>query len=348
MTIHQAMEVAALKIRIEGTDTEFECRPGDTINRAALRAGVPFPYECNVGQCGSCRCEVIEGDINNLWADAPALTARDRRLGRSLGCQSVPRTDCTINVRLDGNCTPQTMPSVRSATLAEVRDVTHDMREFVFRTEGPAEFRAGQYALLSLPGVAGPRAYSMCNLPNAEGEWRFLIKKVPGGAGTGYLFGDLSVGDRLQLDGPYGLAYFREEFDRNIVCVAGGSGLSPIISIARQAAQHPDFADRKIHVFFGGRGPSDICGDEFLRVLPRFGENITFNASISIAELDPNGMWIGPVGYIHESVERIMNGSLPDFEYYVAGPPPMLQATVQMLVMKHKVSVDRVHFDRFF
>lgn len=336
------------KIKIADTDLEFECDTGDAIMRAALRADIPFPYECNVGRCGSCRFEILDGEIENLWPEAPALTARDRRANLKLGCQSVPRGDCTIKVRLDRNCAPLTRPSLKKATFVRVHDVTHDIREFVFRTEGPAEFRAGQYALFHLAGVQGPRAYSMCNTANAAGEWRFLIKHVRTGAGTNVLFNDLKAGDAIMIDAPYGLAYFREGFERNIVCVAGGSGLSPIIALVRQAAQHPRFAERKVHVFYGGRGPSDICGEEFLRVLPHYGDNITYNASISLPELDPNGMWIGPVGYIHETVERILNGRLADYEFYVAGPPPMLQATVQMLVLKHKVDIGRVHFDRFF
>jgi len=335
-------------IKIADSELEFECESGDAIMRAALRAGVPFPYECNVGRCGSCRFELLDGEVANLWEAAPALTARDRRANLKLGCQSVPRADCTIKVRLDRNCTPIARPSLKSATFASMQDVTHDIREFVFRTDEPAEFSAGQYALFHLPGVEGPRAYSMCNIANGAGEWRFLIKHVRGGAGTDVLFNRLAPGDTVMIDVPYGLAYFREEFERSIVCVGGGSGLSPIISLVRRAAQHPSFSQRRVHVFYGGRGPSDICGEEYLRVLPHYGENITYNASISLPELDPNGMWIGPVGYVHETVERILNGRLNDYEFYVAGPPPMLQATVQMLVLKHKVNIEHVHFDRFF
>ena len=60
-------------------------------------------------------------------------------------------------------------------------------------------------------------------------------------------------------------------------------------------------------------------------------------------------MWIGPVGFIHESVENTLGvEQLADYEYYIAGPPPMLQATLQTLAMKHAVSVEQIHFDRFF
>jgi toluene monooxygenase electron transfer component len=336
------------RIAIDGSDQSFECEHGDTVMRAALRAGIPFPYECNVGKCGSCRFELIDGQMGTLWEEAPALTARDRSLNKRLGCQSAPTSDCTVKVRLDRNCQPDTRPALRRATLVETRNVTHDIREFTFRCDGPVKFRAGQYALLHLPGVEGPRAYSMSNLPNDEGLLTFLIKFVKGGKGTQVLFEKLRPGDTVTVDLPYGLAFFREQFDRDIVCIAGGSGISPIISIVRQAARHPDFENRRIHVFYGGRGPSDICGDEFLRLLPRFGQNITFSASISVPGLDPNGMWVGPVGFVHEQVERVMDARLPQCEHYLAGPPPMLQAAVQMLVLRHKVSLDRVHFDRFF
>lgn len=336
------------KIEVENTDKSFQCEEGDTLLRAALRAGIAFPYECNVGQCGSCRFEALEGEIENMWADAPALTPRDHRKGLKLGCQSRPQSDCKIKVRIDPNCAPIFPPQAKEAILVTARDVTHDMREFRFKTPGKADFVPGQYVLLHLPGVEGARAYSMCNQPNDDGDWRFLIKNLPGGKGTGFLFDDIREGDKITLDGPYGLAYFREDIDREIVCVAGGSGLAPLISIATAAAYHPAFKDRRIRFFFGGRGPADICGDDYLRLLPGFGDRITSHSTISVAEMDPNNMWVGPVGFIHESVEELLGDGLQDYEYYIAGPPPMLQATLQMLAMKHKVNVEHIHFDRFF
>lgn len=336
-------------IEIDNTNDAFSCNEDDTIMRAALRAGISFPYECNVGQCGSCRFEVLEGEVESVWDEAPALTPRDRRRGLKLGCQCRAKSNCKIKVRVDQTCKPLFTPNVHEVELAEIRDVTHDMREFRFHSNGKADFKPGQYCLLYLPGVNGPRAYSMCNLPNDEGEWRFLIKRFPNGTGTGYLFDQIKAGDKIKLDGPYGLAYLREDVKKDIVCVAGGSGLSPLISIATAASQLPDFSERKIRFFFGGRGPADICGEEYLRLLPGFGESITFNTAISVPELDPNGMWIGPVGFIHESVEDVLGiEALHDHEFYIAGPPPMLQATLQMLAVKHKVNVEQIHFDRFF
>ena len=88
-------------IRIEGTDVRFECRDDDVIMRAALRAGIGFPYECNVGCCGTCRFELLEGKVAQQRADPPAWSERDRQRKRYLGCQARALSDCRIKLRLD-------------------------------------------------------------------------------------------------------------------------------------------------------------------------------------------------------------------------------------------------------
>ena len=337
----------AHRISIDGGES-YHCDQTDTIARAAVRAGLPFPYECNVGQCGSCRFELLEGEIENLWDAAPALNDRDRRKGRKLGCQARPLSDCVIKVRADPDCVPRYQPARRDVELIATRDVTHDIREFCFRGTGPAHFLPGQYALMDLDQVAGTRAYSMCNTSNDAGEWRFLIKRVPGGQGTKVLFDELAVGSTISIDVPFGMAYLREDVDRDIVCIAGGSGLSPLISITRAASAASALTGRRISFFFGGRGPADICGEEFLRLFPGFGDRITYQAAISVPELDAHDTWVGFVGFIHEFVEQSLGDDLTDREFYLAGPPPMLQANLQLLITKHGVPVTQVHFDRFF
>ena len=109
------------------------------------------------------------------------------------------------------------------------RDLTHDIREFRFQLATPVNFLPEQYALLYLPNVNGPRAYSMSNIAQGDGSWHFMIKRVPGGSGSSALFERVRVGDRLRLDGPYALAYLRPDSQRDIVCIAGGSVLVPVI-----------------------------------------------------------------------------------------------------------------------
>lgn len=94
-----------------------------------------------------------------------------------------------------------------------------------------------------------------------------------------------------------------------MVCIAGGSDISPLLSITRGVLSHPDMAERKLHFFFGGRTPADICGLEELKALPGFAERVSFHATIS--EPKPADGWDGPVGFIHDIITQMLGGRLP-------------------------------------
>ncbi|MBM3516937.1 MAG: 2Fe-2S iron-sulfur cluster binding domain-containing protein [Alphaproteobacteria bacterium] len=333
-------------VRLADGSVAFPCAAGDNLLHAGLRAGIGLPYECSVGSCGTCKYELLDGRVETLWAEAPGLGERDRRKGRRLACQSRPLTDCTINLR-PGAAYVLPVPAARQrvAFLAS-EPVTHDMREFRFRAAAPARFVPGQYALLELPGVGARRAYSMCNLANAEGDWHFHIRAVPGGRASRILFGPLDERTEVVLDGPFGLAYLREG-PRDIVCVAGGSGLSPMVAIARGFAAGKGHPARRLHFFFGGRTPADICGESLLAVLPGYGERLTYHAAVSDPEAARAAGWPGPTGFVHTLVEAALAPNLARFEFYFAGPPPMAEAMQRMLVA-NSVPSAQVHFDRFF
>jgi toluene monooxygenase electron transfer component len=87
------------RISLAGKDLRFGCAGDDTILRAALRAGLGFPYECNTGSCGTCRFELVEGGVVPERVAPPAWTERDRKRNRYLGCQG-PAGDCVIKVNV--------------------------------------------------------------------------------------------------------------------------------------------------------------------------------------------------------------------------------------------------------
>src|ERR1700754_1359530 len=142
------MTDVAHRITLAGSDVSFECGEHDSVLRAALRAGVGFPYECNVGACGNCRFELLDGTVEMKWAQAPAWTERDRSRHRYLGCQCVARGDCTIRLRPQPQYVPLHPPQRVIGTLAARRAITHDIEEFRFSLAQPMPFEPGQYALL--------------------------------------------------------------------------------------------------------------------------------------------------------------------------------------------------------
>ena len=168
-------------ITLEASGQSFPCDAGDTVLRAALRAGIAFPYECNSGGCGSCQFERVSGDLEELWPQAPGLTPRARERGRQLACQTVPRGDCTLRVRLKPDCQPSLRPTRRRATLVSRTRLTADMAEFSFRAGGPADFLPGQYAWLTLgdsPHALQQNPFSMASAPTDPRRVEFIAKQV--------------------------------------------------------------------------------------------------------------------------------------------------------------------------
>lgn len=329
------------RIEIDGGPS-FEVGPEeDALLRGALRAGLPFPYECSVGGCGTCRFELLDGAMASLWDEAPGLSERERRRGKRLACQSRPQGDCRIRVRLGaGEASPAAAPRRMEAVLASRRAITADMVELGFAMPQPPAFLPGQYALLFPAGVPGARAYSMSNLDGQDGLWRFIVRKTPAGRGSGALCDHLPVGARLEIDGPFGHAWLRPT-PRDVVCVAGGSGLGPMLSVARGVLAGG--GARRLHFFLGLRTQAELGAAAEVDALGR--DRVAATVVLSDPQASP--AWPGARGFVHAEVERTLAAPLDRFDFYFAGPPPMIDAMQELLMIRHRVPFDQIHFDRF-
>lgn len=318
----------------------FDVNEKDSIVRAALRAGIGFPYECNSGSCGTCKFTLIDGSVEDLYPDSPGLSDRDRRKGRKLACQCMPLTDLNIKVVEADDYIPKFKPKRQIAKLVDVKPITHNILAFTFSVEVPSSFLAGQYALLEIPGV-GERAYSMSNLENPERLLEFFIKRVPGGKVTEFLFDqDNTVPIKLSLDGPYGIAHVRDG-NRDRICIAGGSGLAPMISIAR----HHIIEDSKetLIFIFGGQKKEDILTEEEFRLL--VGDDKGVIEYIACVSDDEPGINQSK-GYLHEVLIDEVGDELDSFDIYCAGPPAMTNA-LEMLLNSVSFPASQLYFDRF-
>lgn len=336
-------------IRVAGErGAVFSCGPGDSVLAGALRAGLAFPYECNSGGCGACQFELVAGDVVDRWPAAPGISDRQRGRGRRLACQSEPQGECEIKVTLGEADAAIPRPARHEVRFTGRRSLTADMAEFTFAAATEAHFLPGQFAMLDLPGVAGSRAYSMSNTANAAGEWRFVAKRVPGGAGTAFLFDQLEAGAGLMLDGPFGGSFLRSDAPRDIVCIAGGSGLSPVLSILRGIAAEPRLAGRRVTLFHGVRQPDDACAAAELARIPGLAGRVELIAAVSDEGAPGAAEWSGARGMIHDVVRSHLSASAPDFEFYFCGPPPMTDAVHRLLLLEAKVPASQLHFDRFY
>lgn len=336
------------RVQIQGGPA-FDCAEGDNVLRAALRNGIGFPYECSSGGCGSCQFELLDGEVDALWDAAPGLTEAARKARRHLACQSAARSDVRIKVRTKPQYVPLTPPRRQSARFVKRLALTADMAEYTFESDGPANFLPGQYALIGFAGVQGDRAYSMSNVANDRNQWSFIIKRVPGGSGTEMVEQRLREGDRVSMDGPFGTAFFRRESPRDIVCIGGGSGLSPLKSILTAAVREVGLLRRSITLFYGARTPNDLCADRVLDDDAQMKTRVQLIAAVSDAAQSAG--WDGKKGFVHEVVnEWLESGAAPapaGTEFYFCGPPPMTDAVHRMLLLNWKVPAAQLHFDRF-
>ncbi len=330
---------APVTITLAPGGESFTCGPGETILRAGLAAGFAMPYECASGSCSSCKGRLQEGAVDSLWADATGLSERDRRKGdRILCCQALPQGDCTVQVRLGQveGAREEPAPAPFTATVETFERLVPGVIAFGCRPVQPVPFLPGQFVLLQVPG-GQRRAFSMAN---TEAETlAFIVKEKPGGHASRYLFEELAQGDTVHLEGPYGRAYLRTPPEREIVCVAGGSGLAPMLSVARAAIADPDTP--AVRLFFGVNGADELfMADEMQALAAR-------HDRLSLTFVVRDGAPGAATGLVGDVALAAME-KLAECDFYMAGPPGLIDAILRPVMRSGKVRPERIFFDRFY
>ena len=331
------LELTTRRILIEPDGIEIAARADETILQAARRAGVDLPYECGWGSCGVCKLTLVSGEIELIFPGAPAFSQRDARRGRILVCQARATSDLTIR-RNPGEWAGMPVRCVEQmATLRRTEELGPEIRRFTFETEHAAQFLPGQYAILHL-GENLRRAYSMCNLP--EGRLlQFIAKRYQGGGGSNAL-ARMQPGQSLKIEAPFGACTLSRRPGRKVF-VAGGTGISPILSMVCQAAEEGFDFEAPAHVIYGARSPAELAGGDLLEQAVRRIPNAQY---LPIVEVAPVG-WRHATGFVTDAVVATVP-ELSAAEYYVAGPPMMVNA-VKALLGCAEVPITQVHYDSF-
>lgn len=318
---------------------KYDCEHGDTVLRSALRQSVSMDYECNSGGCGVCKYTLLEGGVKDIYTGSGTLTKRDIRKNVHLACQSTPITNIKIEKPSPFDQENYIIPRVLKAKLIEKIKISENLLEYVFKTNGVFEYKPGQYFMLTIPGV-GERAYSVSSTMN-EGEIiKFIIKLKPGGEVTEYLFNGLKPNAEFSIDGPYGHAFYRET-ERNIVCIAGGAGLSPISSILRKINNEGKIKT-KVSLFYGVRNSSEL-NNKYIDEMTCNIKNFEFIPAVS----EDDESWTGHKGFIHEILDKYIT-DFSSNDFYFCGPPIMTSALQKMLIIDNNVPFEQLYFDRFY
>lgn len=334
----------APKISIQPSGIELDVEGKNTILQTAMEQGVAFPHNCRVGGCGACKCKLVEGKVKELTDKSYLLSAEEMQENYILGCQSIPLTDVVIEapqVVEDGGVVP---PKKVSGKIAGLKNLNHDIIELTIALEETVEYKAGQYADVSVPGVideARSYSFAMANRGRPMKLARFHVRLVPGGEFTEWLHNKAETGLPVELEAPFGDFYLRPS-DTPILCVAGGSGMAPIKALLEQAAH--DEVNRDVTYYFGARTQADLyCLTEMEKIAAKWRARFEFIPVLSDEPEDSD--WQGLRGFVTEHITSL-GGRLPDHHVYMCGPPPMLDAAIAVCE-ENGIDSSNIHFDKF-
>jgi len=180
-------------------------------------------------------------------------------------------------------------------------------------------FRAGQYVNLhvEVDGVRTSRPYSISSCPGAD-HLDLTVRDVPGGFVAPHLLTHVAVGDRLECSGPTGCFYHEPlNHGRKLVMLAGGSGITPFVSMLRQMAATG--WPCRVWLVYGCRTPDEVIFGDELRRMAR--QSRLFDLAVVISE--PPRRFRGKKGLLDAERIRREVGSVRDKTFYVCGPAAM-------------------------
>jgi toluene monooxygenase electron transfer component len=341
-------------VRARNGTRDFACEAGEKILHAALRGGVELPYECATGTCGTCKARRVSGRTVSEWPQAPG-TRYLKHETELLTCQSIAHEDCALEI--GGSLKVQepeaSVPGAVDGVLRGLRRLTHDVAAFEVDLDAPLDFAAGQFALLRVPGIAGARAYSMVNFARGAGRLSFVVKRKPGGAVSEWLFGAGVETTRLGVVAPLGHATFHPDVSRHVLCIAGGSGIAGMMSILARACQARHFASWDGHVFFGVRTAADgFFLDELDAFRRQYPARLAVTVALSDEDVPPalSAAYPGFAfarGFVHAVAGERMAGRYADVRAWVAGPPPMVDAALRLLLREARLPPADIRYDKF-
>jgi len=304
-------------VRTEPGGHSFEVETGRRLLEAALRQGVGLPYGCRNGQCGSCAADLLEGEVTypDGWPDALA----GHPPGICLTCQAVPLSDLVLGVsevRTVGEVEVRTLP----CRVVGKEPLSHDVMRLYLKLPDNQrlQFFAGQYLNFILKD-GRKRAFSIANAPHDEELVELHVRHVPGGEFTDYVFASMEEKSILRIQAPLGTFILREESDRPMIFMGGGTGFAPIKGMIEHAFYLG--VERPIHLYWGVRSRRDLYLPDLPVQWTQQHPSLTYTPVLS----EPDADWEGRTGFVHEVVVAD-HPDMSGFDVYMSGPPVMVNA----------------------
>ncbi|MET3244371.1 benzoate/toluate 1,2-dioxygenase reductase subunit [Burkholderia sp. OAS925] len=328
-----------ITFRFEDGVTRFiECKEGERVTDAAIRARINIPLDCRDGVCGTCKAVCESGDyvLGDCMEDA--LSPEEASARKVLTCQMSPCSDCVIQLATNSDVSG-TGPSSHQGRIVACERASDTTITFSVELEkrGDLSFLPGQYVNIRVPGTDQTRSYSFSSGPS-ESRVSFLVRNVRQGAMSNWLCESAKVGDQIEFRGPLGSFYLRP-IERPVLFLAGGTGLAPFLSmldkiVADGGSPHP------IHMVLGVNTDEDLVGIDRLEAYMQRLPNFTYACTVASPESAfPNKGFV-----THHISASQLNGG--DADVYLCGPPPMVDAVREFLSFE-AITPRNFHYEKF-
>ena len=325
-------------------EKELTVQGGSPLLFSLMDQGIFIPSACGgKGTCAYCKVKVLEGGGPTLPTETPYLTEEEQAENVRLSCQVKVRNDLVIEL-------PEELFLIKEfkVKVDRILDLTHFIKGVTLRILSPEEgisYKPGQYIQLEVPKYKLSkepeyRAFSMSSSSKETHSVELYIGLVEKGVVSTYVHEYLKEGEELVMRGPFGDFYYRDS-ERDILMIATGTGLAPIMSILRHIRSEQ--IQRKITLFFGTRLQEELyCLDELgdmEKQLPSF----TFIPTLSREAAD--SQWEGKRGRVTGLIDDLIPEGA-DYDVYICGNPDMVDSCAERL-MKKGIPEDHIYFDKF-
>ena len=315
----------------------FSVDEGETLLAAGLRQHLAMPFGCQSGGCGSCRVRLTAGEVEYPFPP-PALSQGEIDARYILMCLARAKTDLTLDLHQPPQIEelrPRKLPS----RVMYKRMLSHDVIQLMLKLPKGNNLRylPGQYLDILLED-GRRRSFSIGNAPNSE-TLELHLRIAPGGRFAKWVQEEMPEKAILRLEAPLGAFYIREDSQRPIIIMAGGTGFSPAKAMLEELL--PKHSARSVHLFWGGRAQDDLYMDAEVRAWLAQYPQLRYTPVLT----EPDAGWNGETGFVHEAVLRAYP-KLSGQEMYLCGPPVMVQAGKRAFLAAG-LDADHLFYDSF-
>ena len=329
------------QLQILPVDLSCPLLPGQTVLDAALADGLMLKHSCRTGTCGSCKGQVLSGEVDHGDSSLEVLSAAERAQGLALFCCATAHSDLVIEApevtALRGISIQQM--GVRVASIDKVSSDVAVLRLMLAPGAG-FDYFPGQYVQVLLKD-GSRRSYSMATRSPRDNQLELHIRHMPGGVFSGHVFNALQPKAILRMEGPFGSFYLRDS-ERPMIFLASGTGFAPIQALLEQLRESDN--RRPVYLYWGGRRREDLYRHEQLLAWEAQLPWLRYTPVLS--DPTPACDWQGATGFVHRQVLSDFQ-SLKGFEVYACGAPIVVDSARRDYVELRQLEAADFYADAF-